>query len=99
MPVDWVYLISDLDFQPIQASIRPELPILSTISVFANVEPREQPTQEAKMSAGAKQRLMSEYKGLEKEKWVNIEVHGALSHCISLGNTLAVHADLPSIAE
>jgi hypothetical protein len=28
----------------------------------------------------AKQRLMSEYKGLEKEKWVNIEVRGALLH-------------------
>jgi hypothetical protein len=26
------------------------------------------------MAAGAKQRLMSELKDLEKEKWVNIEV-------------------------
>lgn len=26
------------------------------------------------MSAAAQQRLMSEYKGLEKEKWLNVEV-------------------------
>jgi len=29
------------------------------------------------MSAGAKQRLMSEFKALEKEKWLNIEACGS----------------------
>lgn len=30
----------------------------------------------ASSQAGAKQRLLSEYKSLQKEKWVNIEVRG-----------------------
>jgi hypothetical protein len=34
----------------------------------------------------AKQRLMSEYKGLEKEKWVNIEVRGILLYLVVIKN-------------
>lgn len=55
-------------------SVNLEQTIYSQIFSLYKLPFRRQPNTVEKMSAGAKQRLMSEYRALEKEDWVQIEV-------------------------